>query len=112
MKIPILSLNIDGTAPFALTTAAGGIDYRATNSPTPARQDLVRQVAAADIVGTWLLPSVRFLDELTLEAMNKLDLEANRTSGSTDRCAPQIELKKLCGARHASQVPRTCALQT
>ena len=39
-------------------------------------------------VGTWLPPSVKFHDEPTLEAMNKLDLEANCTSGSTDECAP------------------------
>ena len=64
-------------APVATTVAAGGVEYLATQLRT-AREGHPNSVtvAAGDLVGASPLLSAAFHDEPTIEAMNKLGLEA------------------------------------
>lgn len=65
-------------APVATTVAAGGVEYLATQLRT-AREGHPNSVtvAAGDLVGASPLLSAAFHDEPTIEAMNKLGLEAS-----------------------------------
>ncbi len=71
------ALNALGTAAVNVTTPAGGVEYLATHlrSARAGNPDSVT-VAAGDIIGASPLLSAAFHDEPTIEAMNKLGLEA------------------------------------
>jgi 5'-nucleotidase len=71
------ALNAAGTAPVAVTADAGGVEYLATHlRDARVGNPNTVTVAAGDIVGASPLLSAAFHDEPTIEAMNKLGLEA------------------------------------
>ncbi len=71
------TLTPPATAPLATTVDAGGVEYLATHlrEARKGNRNTVT-VAAGDIVGASPLLSAAFHDEPTIEAMNKLGLEA------------------------------------
>jgi 5'-nucleotidase len=89
------ALNAAGTAPVAVTADAGGVEYLATHLRDARKGNPnTVTVAAGDIVGASPLLSAAFHDEPTIEAMNKLGLEATAV-GNHEFDEGYLELQRL-----------------
>ena len=89
------ALNAAGTAAVDVTADTGGVEYLATHlrDARKGNRNTVT-VAAGDIVGASPLLSAAFHDEPTIEAMNKLGLEATAV-GNHEFDEGYLELQRL-----------------